>query len=102
MAKTVDLNSLTLREKIHEAARKSRDMTEHLEQGFLPKVHALRKLTLPQDPAATTPPVADITIRHHAAEVLESEEYTDRLDSEAMQYFEAVSREVADLLKRKV
>jgi hypothetical protein len=98
MARTLNLNQLTLRDKIHEAARRSHELNEHLEQAFVPKVHHLRKLTRPTEGETDAIPVSDTTIRTQAALVLESETYTVQLDDEATALFAAIANEVESLL----
>lgn len=99
MARSLNLSQLTLRDKIREAARRAHDLNEHLEQAFVPKVHQLRKLTRPPEPEAT--PVPDLTIRHHAAIVLDSENYTAGLDDEATALFAAIVEEVDQILNKQ-
>lgn len=100
MARSLNLDQLTLRDKIREAARKSHDMIEHLEHAFVPKAHDLRKVSRPQDPKSEAPPIADVTIRHQAAKVLESDQYTEGLSEEAEALFEAIATEVEKLATR--
>ena len=97
MARSLNLNQLTLRDKIREAARRSHELSEHLEQAFVPKVHDLRKVTRPPEPNAETPPVADVTVRHQAASVLEADLYTDGLNDDTEALFEAIAAEVDKL-----
>src|SRR5580698_554980 len=94
MARSHNLNQLTLRDKIREAARRSHELNEHLEQAFVPKVHHLRKLTRPPEAEADVVPVSDATVRTQAATVLESETYTARLDHDASALFAAIVEEV--------
>lgn len=101
MAKSLNLDLLTLRDKIREAARRSHELNEHLEQAFVPKVHQLRKLTRPAEPGADAPPVTDVTVRHQAATVLESERYTTTLDDEATALFTAIVDEVGQVLNKQ-
>lgn len=100
MAKSLNLNQLTLRDKIREAARRSHELNEHLEQAFVPKVHELRKLTRLPEPGTDAVPVSDTTIRHHAAIVIDSEKYTAGLDDDATALLEAIVEEVERILGR--
>ena len=100
MAKTLNLNQLTLRDKIRESARRCHDMTEHLEHAFVPKAHELRKVARPQERGNEAPPIADVTIRHHAAMLMESDLYTEGLNAEAEALFQAVAGEVDQLATR--
>lgn len=101
MAKSLNLSQLTLRDKIREAARRSQDLNEHLEQAFVPKVHQLRKLTRPSEPNPDAPPISDTTIRHQSATVLESEKYTANLDDEATALFMAIVEDVDQVLNKQ-
>ncbi|QDV32142.1 hypothetical protein Spb1_40910 [Planctopirus ephydatiae] len=71
------LEEMTLREKLREAERLSRDFEEHLKQGFSPKVHELRKLCKPQE--SDLGGIPDISIRHQIQQVLASERYSSEL-----------------------
>ena len=62
------IDQLTLREKLRDAAHVARELIEHLELGFVPKVHELRKLSRQHDPASGLPPVADVTIRSYVSD----------------------------------
>lgn len=101
MARSLNLNQLTLRDKIREAARRAHDLNEHLEQAFVPKVHELRKLVRPSEAGIEAIPVSDTTIRHHSAIVIDSEQYTANLDEDATALFEAIVEEVWNILTKK-
>jgi uncharacterized protein (DUF305 family) len=101
MARSLNLSQLTLRDKIREVARRSHDLNEHLEQAFVPKVHQLRKLTRTPEPGSDTVPASDMTIRHQAAIVMESENYTVGLDDEVSALFEAIVADVGQVLNKQ-
>ena len=101
MARSLNLNQLTLRDKIREAARRSHDLNEHLEQAFVPKVHQLRKLTRPPEPGSDVIPATDTTIRQQAAIVLDSEKYTVGLDDEISALLVAIVEEVDQVLNKQ-
>ena len=100
MARSLNLDQLTLRDKIREAARRSNELSEHLEHAFVPKVHQLRKLTRPQEPGSDAIPIADVTIRHQAAIVQDSENYTSGLDDDASTLFAAIVDEVEQVISQ--
>ena len=97
-----DIERLTLREKLREATRGARELIEHLEQGFVPKVHELRKLTRQHDPASGSQPVADLTVRSHVLSVLESERFTVGLNETLENYLNSIKREVSEVVSRGV
>jgi hypothetical protein len=91
---------LTLREKLRDAARGARELVEHLEQGFVPKVHDLKKLTRQHDPASGTAPVADLTIRSYVSAVIESDRFTARLNDTLESYLNAIQKDVSGVVSR--
>ena len=92
------IESLTLRDKCREANCVLRELADHLEQGFLPKVKSLRKLARSQAEGFDPSLVRDVTIRTHASALLEAEQYTARLDEESKQLFVAIATEVEQLV----
>ena len=100
MSSTID--HLTLREKLRDVARGTRELIEHMELGFVPKVHDLRKLSRQHDPASGTPPVADVTIRSYVAAVLESERFTAGLNETLEAYLHSIQKDVTDVISHGV
>lgn len=88
------IESMTLRDKCREANRVIRELIDHLDQGFLPKVQELQRLSRAREPKFDPSQIRDVTIRTHAAAILEAEHYTIKLDEEAKQLFTAIAREV--------
>lgn len=101
MARSLNLSQLTLRDKIREAARRTHDLNEHLEQAFVPKVHQLRKLTRPPEPGSDLVNVADTSIRNQAAIVLDCEKYTAGLDDEVTALYASIAADVEQILNKK-
>ena len=91
-------HQLTLRELFIEAERLNRELIEHLEQGFLPKVQNLARLVGPGYVDAHGHPAGDLTMRNTAAQVLESEAYTEQLYGRIRDHCEAIDREVARII----
>ena len=96
MSRTIE--GLTLRDKCREANRVLRELADHLEQGFLPKVKSLRKLARSAQEGYDPSLVRDVTIRTHASALLEAEQYTAKLDGESKQLFVAIATEVEQLV----
>ena len=94
------IEHLTLREKLRDAARGARELIEHLEHGFVPKVHDLRKLCRQHDPTSGSPPVADVTVRGYVSAVLESDQFTAGLNSSLENYLNSIQRDVAEVVSR--
>jgi len=72
------VEQLTLREVFTHGERIARELIEHLEQGFLPKVRKLQGLIGPAA-GASNETVPDISVRSQAAELLESDAFTQEL-----------------------
>jgi hypothetical protein len=94
------IDQLTPREKLRDAAHLLRELAEHLEQGFVPKVHELKKLSRQQDPASDQPPVTDLTIRSSVAAVVESDRYSAGLTQNIEHYLISTQHDVSELLRR--
>jgi len=92
------LEGMTLRDKCREANRVVRELIDHLDQGFLPKVQAMQKLARGREAKFDPSQIRDVTIRTHAASILEAENYTAKLDEEAKQLFTAIAREVEQVV----
>lgn len=99
-----NLNDLTLREKFKEASLVARELTEHVQQGFLPRSKQLARLVRPKfesskeyeiDPEAG---IEDKTIRNEVARVLESENFTDELFQTVRAYLESIDQEIDQIL----
>jgi hypothetical protein len=94
------IDRMTLREKLREAARGVRELIEHLELGFVPKVHELRKLTRQHDPASGTTQVADVTIRNAVASVVDSDHFTAGLNDSLEYYLNSIQKDIASVVSR--
>ncbi len=70
------LNQLPLRELFVHAEHQARDLAEHLELNFLPKLTVLDESVHPKTEDQA---VRDITVRSRAAQVLESDIFTQQL-----------------------
>ena len=70
------IEQLTLRQLFTEASRQSRDVINHLEQGFLPKVYSLVKLLPKNASDSQLSEIEDVTVYNSAQNVLQSEQFT--------------------------
>ena len=61
------LDDLTIRDKCREAQRVIRELIDHLDQAFLPKVKNLRKLARAQEPGYNPAAVRDKFFQPEAA-----------------------------------
>ena len=89
------LKEMTLREMLADAEQLTRELIEHLDQNFVPKAHALRKLVRPIVGSSVNEEVEDISVRDTAIRVLKSEEFTEELCEKISQYCAAIDDAVS-------
>ena len=82
----------------------SRELTEHVERNFLPRIKQLGRLVRPKsesskeyevDPEAG---IEDNMVRNEVARVLESENYSDELFQVVRAYLESIDQEIDQIL----
>jgi hypothetical protein len=73
------IENMTLQEKVKRTELLIRELIEHLEMGFLPKIQNLQKASRVGRSQTALQEIADITIRTQVAQVLESEKFTEAL-----------------------
>ncbi len=97
------LDNMTLREKYKAADVIVRELIEHIELGFLPKVRELERLVEPQEASGVyrlqERSATDRTIRDEVGVVLESELFTDDVFEQLRDLLESIDVDVADILK---
>ncbi|MEZ6066587.1 MAG: hypothetical protein R3B90_12970 [Planctomycetaceae bacterium] len=86
------LEALSLRERIRDAERLSRELAGHLEQGLLPKLHEVRQITHSRMQGSADE-VSDTGLRTRTEAVLQSHEYTLELSRKLERYLLSVERE---------
>jgi hypothetical protein len=91
------LKEKTLRELMADAEHLTRELTEHLDQNFIPKAHALRKLVRPVIGSNVDDEVEDISIRNAAKHVLKSNEFTEELCDKISQYCAVIDDAVSGI-----
>lgn len=100
---TYRLDNMTLREKYKAADVIVRELIEHIELGFLPKVRELERSVEPQESSGVyrlpKHSATDRTIRDEVSVVLESELFTDDVFEQLRNLLESIDVDVADILK---
>ena len=89
------LKDMTLREMLADVEQLTRELIEHLDQDFIPKAHALRRLVRPTASGSVNEEVQDISVRDTAIRVLKSEEFTKELYEKISQYCAAIDDAVS-------
>jgi hypothetical protein len=91
----------TLREKILEAERVTRELREHLELNFAPKSHELKKMCRSAGDRPDAEQFADVTIRSQSSQVILSDRFTAGLDDQAEGLYAAIVVEVEEIARGK-
>lgn len=86
-------DQLTLRELFTNAERLARELFEHLEKGVLPKIQNLDQLTKCTEDQ-TDESVPDVSVRRAAAELLGSDEFSQKLLEKMDEYLSAIDNAI--------
>ena len=90
------LETLPLREVCKEAERLTRELVDHLENNLIPRTRELHELVKPDSPFNTSGgTVKDVTVRNQAANLLESQDFTEQLFLKTRQYLETIDRDIS-------
>ena len=89
-----DYSQLPLRDRLKHAEMLARELVEHLEQGFIPKVERVRKVTRQANTDSTT----DHTIRDQVDLVLNSERFTREVYSKLNACLQSISTDVEKMV----
>jgi hypothetical protein len=73
------IEQLTLRELFGGSERLVRELTEHLEQSFLPKLHAAVDVVQSHSRAAERDEIPDSSVRSRMAALLASDDFSQKL-----------------------
>ncbi|HBN78010.1 hypothetical protein [Rubinisphaera italica] len=71
------IEKMTLREKLTEADRLMRELVDHLDNGFIPKARNLSRTI--QEHGSNTESLSDMSVRQHAAEIIDDHRFSERL-----------------------
>lgn len=93
-------DNLTLREKLIEAERLLRELTDHLERGFIPKAHLARRTARRANEPENQDEVKDVTIRSSATELLRYDDYSRRLCERNRRFLAAIERDVEAIFEQ--
>lgn len=88
------IDRLTLREKLRNVEKLSRELADHLERGFIPKAHSLRRLARNGNEPETRESVSDIAIREAVSTVVSSDNYTQNLTNETKRYLRSIQADI--------
>jgi hypothetical protein len=84
------VNSLPLREKFTAAERLTRELIDHLDKGFLPKIKVLRRVCRKDESSGVT----DKSVRHECTQLFRSEDFADQLVSDLSELLDGIETEM--------
>lgn len=94
-----DLSRMTLRDKLTEAERLIRELSHHLEHGFIPKSRELYRMVRKYQPDDTENQVTDRTVREHASELISSERFTEQVYEKISRYLVSIDGEISRIIE---
>lgn len=95
------IEQLTLREIFTNAESLIRDLQDHLQNSFQPKSRAVEDLVRSHNIASERDAIADSTVRHHVAEMLGSDDYSETLIRKLDQYLAAIEERAREAIHSK-
>jgi hypothetical protein len=96
MAESIE--SMTLQEKVKKTEQLMRELIEHLDLGFSPKLKKLQKISRVGKSQSQLEEIGDLTIRTHVALVLESEKFSQELFAKLTLYTSAIESDMDQVL----
>ena len=96
-----DSNDYTVRELFTESERLARELVDHLENGFVPKLHALRDLVSPRRNAPDELPIEDSVVRTQTSNILTSDHFGDHLATRLIELCHAIDVGVEKIVSGK-
>lgn len=92
------LEAMSLRDKLNEADRLARELIHHLEHGFIPKAHVLRRTARQGSDPAEQGDVTDLTIRSTVDTVLTSDTFTRQVTDQLNRVLSSIHEETGRVL----
>jgi len=92
------IEGMTLQDKVKNSELLVREMIEHLELGFLPKLKNLQKISRVSNNLSQLEEIANLTIRNHVVQVLESEQFTESLFEKLSLLTSALEKDMNDVM----
>ncbi len=94
------ISNMTLRDKLNEAERVMRELMDHLDNGFIPKARSLSRAL--QEHGNDVTLISDTTVRQQAAEIIDSNRYSEKLYRRVGELLVAIDEDVASITESKI
>ena len=91
-------DSLPMRELFTQSERLNRELIEHIEQAFMPRVNDLERLVRGFGNAAERTSISDVAIRNAAAAVIKSDAFAQTLYRKLQEHVQAIHEGTRSIL----
>ena len=88
------IDILTLREKLRNVEKLTRELSDHLERGYVPKAHSLRRLARKGNEPENREAISDVAIRESVSTVLKSDSYARDLCDQTKRYLQSIAADI--------
>ena len=92
------IESMTLQEKVKRTEQLLRELIDHLDLGFSPKLKKLQKISRVGKSRSQLEEIGDLTIRTHVSQVLDSEKFSQALFEKLSLYTSAIEEDMKQVL----
>lgn len=94
------IDNLTLREKLRNVEKLTRELSDHLEKGFIPRAHALRRLSRRGNEPEHREAISDIAIREAVSTVIKSDTYARDLSDQTKRYLRSIQTDIDGMFQQ--
>ncbi len=94
------LEGVPLLDLCNDAHRLCRALVEHLEQAFIPKTVTLGRTVKIADPEQGEEEASDIQVRNRAAEVLDQDQHTQKLERDLTRHLRAMEAQIDEIARQ--
>lgn len=84
------LDNMTLSKKLNETERVIRELQHHLEHGYIPKAHVLRRTARKGNEPKEQHEITDVTMRSTIEKTLIADDFSQQLCHQLDQYLESI------------
>lgn len=88
------IDDLTLREKLRNVEKLTRELQDHLHRGFIPKAHSLRRMARRGADPEHRDTISDVAIREGVSTVLKSDAYARELSDKTRRYLRSIQTDI--------
>lgn len=96
MAQSIE--SMTLRSKLNEAERILRELIHHVEHGYIPQAHLLRRNARKGNDPKEQNNITDLTIRSSVEKTLASDKFTQQVADQLQEYLSSIDADLRGII----